>query len=44
LRLDAFYLDHIALLKRPKRYEFVEALAKNTSGKVLKALSRERVP
>ena len=34
--LDAHCLAHIARFKRPKRYEFVEALPKNSYGKVLK--------
>jgi long-chain acyl-CoA synthetase len=34
--LDAVCLQHIARFKRPKRYEFVEALPKNHYGKVLK--------
>lgn len=34
--LDALCLEHIARFKRPKRYEFVEALPKNSYGKVLK--------
>jgi long-chain acyl-CoA synthetase len=41
--LDAFCLDQIARFKRPKRYEFVEALPKNNYGKVLKTVLRERV-
>jgi long-chain acyl-CoA synthetase len=41
--LDAFCLDQIACFKRPKRYEFVEALPKNNYGKVLKTVLRERV-
>ncbi|HEY9094655.1 MAG TPA: AMP-binding protein [Hydrogenophaga sp.] len=40
--LDAFCLDQIARFKRPKRYEFVEALPKNNYGKVLKTVLRER--
>lgn len=34
--LDAHCLDRIARFKRPKRYRFVEALPKNSYGKVLK--------
>ena len=34
--LDAHLLDRIARFKRPKRYEFVEQLPKNSYGKVLK--------
>ena len=44
--LDSLCLDHIARFKRPKRYRYVEALPKNSTGKVLKtelraALKRE---
>ena len=39
--LDAFCVDQIARFKRPKRYEFVEALPKNSYGKVLKTVLRE---
>lgn len=39
--LDALCLDHIARFKRPKRYEFVEALPKNNYGKVLKTELRK---
>lgn len=41
--LDAFCLEHIARFKRPKRYEFVDALPKNNYGKVLKTALRERL-
>jgi long-chain acyl-CoA synthetase len=41
--LDSFCLDQIARFKRPKRYEFVEALPKSNYGKVLKTVLRERV-
>ena len=34
--LDALCLDHIARFKRPKAYRYVEALPKNSTGKVLK--------
>lgn len=34
--LDAHLLERIARFKRPKRYEFVDALPKNSYGKVLK--------
>ncbi|ORA19082.1 AMP-binding protein [Mycobacterium arosiense] len=34
--LDAHLLDRIARFKRPKRYEFVDELPKNSYGKVLK--------
>ncbi len=43
--LDAHLLDRIARFKRPKRYEFVDELPKNSYGKVLKrelrAVARE---
>lgn len=41
--LDALCLDNIARFKRPKSYEFVEALPKNNYGKVLKTELRERI-
>ncbi len=41
--LDNFCLDQIARFKRPKRYEFVEALPKNNYGKVLKTVLRDRL-
>ena len=34
--LDAFCLEHIARFRRPKRYQFLDALPKNMTGKVLK--------
>ena len=34
--LDTLCLDHIARFKRPKAYRFVDALPKNSYGKVLK--------
>lgn len=34
--LDSHLLERIARFKRPKRYEFIEALPKNSYGKVLK--------
>ena len=34
--LDALCLDNIARFKRPKAYRFIEALPKNSTGKVLK--------
>ncbi|OMC30771.1 AMP-dependent synthetase [Mycobacterium colombiense] len=34
--LDAHLLERIARFKRPKRYEFVDELPKNSNGKVLK--------
>jgi acyl-CoA synthetase (AMP-forming)/AMP-acid ligase II len=39
--LDAHCLDRIARFKRPKRYVFVDALPKNSYGKVLKRELRE---
>jgi long-chain acyl-CoA synthetase len=39
--LDALCLDHIARFKRPKTYRFVEALPKNSTGKVLKTELRK---
>ncbi|MBE0623989.1 MAG: AMP-binding protein [Burkholderiales bacterium] len=39
--LDALCLDHIARFKRPKAYHFVEALPKNSTGKVLKTELRK---
>ena len=41
--LDAFCLEQIARFKRPKRYEFVDALPKNNYGKVLKTVLREQL-
>jgi len=41
--LDAHLLDRIARFKRPKRYEFIEELPKNSYGKVLKRELRERL-
>jgi fatty-acyl-CoA synthase len=41
--LDAHLLDRIARFKRPKRYEFVDELPKNSYGKVLKRELRERM-
>ena len=41
--LDRTCLDHIARFKRPKRYEFVDELPKNSYGKVLKRELRERL-
>lgn len=40
--LDAMCLEHIARFKRPRRYEYVDALPKNSSGKTLKAELRQR--
>jgi long-chain acyl-CoA synthetase len=42
-QLDAHCMAHIARFKRPKRYEWVEALPKNNYGKVLKTALRERL-
>jgi fatty-acyl-CoA synthase len=41
--LDGHLLDRIARFKRPKRYEFVDELPKNSYGKVLKRALRERL-
>jgi acyl-CoA synthetase (AMP-forming)/AMP-acid ligase II len=41
--LDAHLLERIARFKRPKRYEFVDALPKNSYGKVLKRQLRARL-
>ncbi len=41
--LDAHLLERIARFKRPKRYEFVDELPKNSYGKVLKRALRERL-
>ncbi|MEB3049224.1 long-chain fatty acid--CoA ligase [Mycolicibacter sp. MYC123] len=41
--LDTHLLERIARFKRPKRYEFVDALPKNSYGKVLKRELRERL-
>jgi len=41
--LDNFCLDKIARFKRPKRYEFFEALPKNNHGRVLKTVLRSSV-
>ena len=35
--MDALCLDRLARFKRPKRYEIVESLPRNSAGKVLKA-------
>jgi len=39
--LERLCLDNIARFKRPKRYVFVDALPKNSAGKVLKTALRE---
>jgi long-chain acyl-CoA synthetase len=41
--LDALCLQQIARFKRPKRYQFVDELPKNATGKVLKRELRERL-
>jgi acyl-CoA synthetase (AMP-forming)/AMP-acid ligase II len=41
--LDAHLLQRIARFKRPKRYEFVDELPKNSYGKVLKRQLRARL-
>jgi long-chain acyl-CoA synthetase len=41
--LDALCLDNIARFKRPKRYLMVDALPKNSTGKVLKTVLREQL-
>ncbi|GAB5901130.1 acyl-CoA synthetase [Mycolicibacterium mageritense] len=41
--LDAHLLERIARFKRPKRYEFVDTLPKNSYGKVLKRELRARL-
>jgi acyl-CoA synthetase (AMP-forming)/AMP-acid ligase II len=41
--LDGYCLDRIARFKRPKRYVFIDALPKNSYGKVLKRELRERL-
>ncbi len=40
--LDRLCLEKIARYKRPRRYEFLEALPKNAAGKVLKSALRDR--
>ena len=42
--LDAHCLDRIARFKRPKHYRFVDALPKNSYGKVLKRELRQLLP
>ena len=39
--LDALCLAHIARFKRPRSYRFVDALPKNSTGKVLKTDLRQ---
>jgi fatty-acyl-CoA synthase len=41
--LDAHLLERIARFKRPKRYEFVDEIPKNSYGKVLKRELRQRL-
>lgn len=43
VELDAHCMAHIARFKRPKRYEWVDALPKNNYGKVLKTELRARL-
>jgi len=40
--LDRLCLDHIARFKRPREYRFVDALPKNSAGKILKSELRLR--
>ena len=42
-QLDAHCLERVARFKRPKRYVFIDALPKNSYGKVLKRALRERL-
>jgi long-chain acyl-CoA synthetase len=39
--LDAFCVERIARFKRPRKYRFINALPKNSTGKVLKKALRE---
>ena len=41
--LDAHLLERIARFKRPKRYEYIDELPKNSYGKVLKRELRTRL-
>ncbi|MDV3129852.1 long-chain fatty acid--CoA ligase [Mycobacterium sp. 21AC1] len=41
--LDAHLIERIARFKRPKRYEFIDALPKNSYGKVLKRELRTHI-
>jgi long-chain acyl-CoA synthetase len=41
--LDRTCLDHIARVKRPKDYRFVDALPTNNYGKVVKRELRDRL-
>lgn len=41
--LDAHLLERIARFKRPKRYEYVDELPKNSYGKVLKRVLRDQL-
>ncbi|OBI83331.1 long-chain fatty acid--CoA ligase [Mycobacterium sp. E740] len=43
VELDAHLLERIARFKRPKRYEFIDELPKNSYGKVLKRELRARL-
>lgn len=42
-RLDRLCLDNLARYKRPKRYVFLDALPKNSTGKVLRTELREKL-
>jgi fatty-acyl-CoA synthase len=42
VELDAYLLERMARFKRPKRYEFIDELPKNSYGKVLKRELRAR--
>ena len=41
--LDRLCLDNLARFKRPRRWEFVDALPKNNYGKIVKTALRDRV-
>jgi acyl-CoA synthetase (AMP-forming)/AMP-acid ligase II len=41
--LDRHCIAHIARFKRPRRYHFVDALPKNSYGKVLRRELRDRL-
>jgi len=41
--MDRLCLDNLARFKRPRRYEFVEALPKNNYGKIVKTDLRDRL-
>ncbi|MGE3599237.1 MAG: class I adenylate-forming enzyme family protein [Dehalococcoidia bacterium] len=42
-RLDRLCLDNLARFKRPKRYVFIQALPRNSTGKVMKTELRHRL-